>query len=189
MKENYSSIRYEAVMNKYLVISALGEDCPGIVNKLSKVIVDNNCNIEESRMAVLGGEFALILMISGHETAITKTKELLPAVGDELKLTIITKETELKKAQQEMVPCKVTVVSIDHPGIVHEVAEFFSSRTINIEEMNTESYSAAYTGAPMFSINMAISVPAELHITRLREEFISFCDSLNMDATLSTEKL
>lgn len=176
------------MVRHYLVISALGKDCPGIVKKLSKIIVDSNCNVEESRMTVLGGEFALILWISGSEKDITKIQDILAAKGEDLKLTIITKPTEPKKAQQKMVPCNVNVVSIDHPGIVHEVADFFSHRNINIEELNTEAYSAAHTGSPMFSITMAISVPAESHISRLREEFIDFCDGLNMDATLNTEK-
>lgn len=176
------------MVRHYLVISALGEDCPGIVKKLSKIIVDSNCNIEESRMTVLGGEFALILLTSGSEEDVARIQDLLAARGKELKLTVITKPTEPKKVQQKMVSCNVNVVSIDHPGIVHEVAEFFSHRNINIAELNTESYSAAHTGSPMFSITMAISVPAELHISKLREEFVDFCDSLNMDATLNTEK-
>jgi len=114
---------------------------------------------------------------------------------DKVARTILEKDPELenypilnKKVQQKKVPCNVNVVSVDHPGIVHEVSEFFSHRNINIEELNTEAYSAAHTGSPMFSITMAISVPAELHISRLREEFVDFCDSLNMDATLNTEK-
>jgi glycine cleavage system transcriptional repressor len=139
-------------------------------------------------MTVLGGEFALILLISGSEKDIAGAQNILTSRGKDLKLTVITKPTEPKKVQQKMVPYNVNVVSIDHPGIVHEVSEFFSHRNINIEELNTEAYSAAHTGSPMFSITMAISVPAELHISKLREEFVDFCDSLNMDATLNTEK-
>ena len=43
-------------MKKYFVISALGKDRPGIVHELSKVILDSGCNVEDSRMTVLGGE-------------------------------------------------------------------------------------------------------------------------------------
>ncbi|MCG8010360.1 MAG: hypothetical protein JAY64_01475, partial [Candidatus Thiodiazotropha weberae] len=41
----------------FLVISALGKDQPGIVKNLSKKILDEGCNITDSRMTVLGGEF------------------------------------------------------------------------------------------------------------------------------------
>ena len=78
----------------------------------------------------------------------------------------------------------VDVVSMDHPGIVHEIAEFFSGRRINIEDMSTWTYAAAHTGTPMFSLSMTISVPADQHVGRLRQEFTEFCDELNLDATL-----
>ena len=51
--------------NNYLVISALGKDHPGIVNTLTKTILNHGCNIVDSRMTVLGGEFAIIMLISG----------------------------------------------------------------------------------------------------------------------------
>ena len=49
--------------NNHLVLSALGKDRPGIVDKLSKAVFDNDCNIADSRMTVLGGTFAILLMV------------------------------------------------------------------------------------------------------------------------------
>ena len=171
-------------MKKYLVISAIGEDRPGIVNELSRAILDGSCNIEDSRMTVLGGEFALILMISGSWNAIGKIEAMAPALGKKLGLTIVARPTDERAPRLSMVPYAVDVVSVDQPGIVHKVAEFFSTRGINIEDLSTWTYPAAHTGTPMFSITMTVSVPADLHIGRLRDEFIDFCDELNVDATL-----
>ena len=171
-------------MKKYFVISALSKDRPGIVNELSMVIHDCGCNIENSRMMVLGGEFALILMVSGHWGAITRLERQLPIVEKKLDLTILAKHTEPRAGAQDMVPYTVDVVAMDHPGIVHDVAEFISNRGINIEEMSTWTYPAAHTGTPMFSLNMIVSIPSEVHVGRLRDEFTSFCDNLNLDALL-----
>jgi glycine cleavage system transcriptional repressor len=87
-----------------------------------------------------------------------------------------------------MVPYIVDVVSMDHPGIVHQVANFFASREINIEEMSTWTYPAAHTGTPMFSMSMTISIPGDQHIGQLRDEFTRFCDELNLDATLEPSR-
>jgi glycine cleavage system transcriptional repressor len=87
-----------------------------------------------------------------------------------------------------MVPYMVDVISMDHPGIVSDVAEFFSSRNINIEDLSTWTYAAAHTGTPMFSMNMTISIPAEVNIGQLRDEFTRFCDGLNLDATLEPSR-
>ena len=171
-------------MKKYFVFSALGKDRPGIVNQLSKAILDCGCNIEDSRMTVLGGEFALILMVSGHWGAITRLERQVPVLEKKLELTILARHTEPRTAVQDMVPYTVDVVAMDHPGIVHEIADFFATRDINIEEMSTWTYPAAHTGAPMFSLNMTVSLPAGVHIGRLRDEFTRFCDNLNLDATI-----
>jgi len=171
-------------MSHYLVISALGQDHSGIVNQLSKAILDSGCNVEDSRMTVLGGEFALILMVSGGWDAIAKLEVQVPALQDDLGLTIIARRTEERTGAKGLVPYEIDVVSMDHPGIVNEVAEFFSNRDINIEEMNTGSYAAAHTGTPMFSLKMTIAAPADIPIARLRDDFAEFCDDLNLDAAL-----
>ena len=54
--------------------------------------------------------------------------------------------------------------------------------------MVTRSYSAPHTGTPMFSVNLAIGIPASMHIAMLREEFLDFCDDLNLDAVLEPIK-
>ena len=42
-------------MTEQLVITALGEDRPGIVDELSNALTAHDLNIEDSRMGVLGG--------------------------------------------------------------------------------------------------------------------------------------
>ncbi len=135
-------------------------------------------------MTVLGGEFALILMVSGSWDAIAKLEGQVPSLQSALGLTIIVRRTEERTGTHGLVPYEVDVISMDHPGIVHEVAEFFSNRGINIEEMITGSYAAAHTGTPMFSLKMTIAAPADIPIAQLRDDFAEFCDDLNLDAAL-----
>lgn len=175
-------------MKKHLVISALGKDRPGIVNQLSRAVLDAGCNIEDSRMTVLGGEFALILLVTGAWNAIAKLESQAKALEKKLELTVVARHTEPRAVKLRMVPYVVDVVSMDHPGIVSEVAEFFSSRDINIEDLSTWTYAAAHTGTAMFSMNMTISIPADLNIGRLRDEFTRFCDELNLDATVEPSR-
>lgn len=169
---------------KHLVISALGKDRPGIVNQLTGAVLDFGCNVEDSRMAVLGGDFAIMLLVSGAWNAVAKLESQIKALEARLELTIFAKPTEPRATKPDMLPYLVDVVAMDHPGIVHDVAEFFSLRGINIEDLSTWTYAAAHTGTPMFSMSMTVSVPAGLNIGQLREEFNNFCDDRNLDATL-----
>ena len=171
-------------MSDYLVISAIGNDRPGIVNNVSQIIVERKGNITSSRMMAMGGEFSLMLMVEGDSDIIEKIQSALPGMESSLGLTIVSKNTSDNTLTAERVPCNINVVSMDHPGIVQQVADFFSSRDVNIEEMNTDTYPAAHTGTQMFALNMAISLPAELKIAPLREEFIDFCDAMNLDASM-----
>jgi len=82
----------------------------------------------------------------------------------------------------------VDVVCLDQPGIVFNLANFFTGRGIDISELNTRSYSAAHTGAPMFSVQINIDIPARIQLSSLREEFMEFCDQLNLDAVLEPIK-
>jgi len=172
----------------YLVISALGKDQPGIVDKLSKIILEDECNIVDSRMTVLGGEFAILLMVEGNWNTLTKLEDALPKQAKKLGLTIISKRTNERQSDSKTLPYAIDVVALDHPGIVHHLANFFSERSINIEDLVTNSYAAAHTGTPMFSVHMSIGIPAEMHIAGLRDDFLEFCDAMNLDAALDPIK-
>lgn len=174
--------------NTRLVLSALGEDQPGILDALSSTILESGCNIVDSRMTVLGGDFAILLLVDGNWSNMAKLENQLPGLGERLGLTITHRRTARRPQRKDLLPYSVDVVTLDQPGIVHNLSGFFSSRHINIQEMVTEGYPAAHTGAPMFSVHLSIEVPASTLIATLREEFMDFCDELNLDAVLEPYK-
>mgnify|MGYP001547786921 FL=1 len=167
-----------------LVISAIGTDRPGIVNELSQLIVQNNGNIDDSRMTVLGGEFAIILLISASPDELNKIESILCREAENLALSVISKRTGAPDAKAETIPYIVDVVAIDNPGIVYKLADFFSSRHINIQSMRTDRYQAPHTGTQMFAIEMIIAIPANLGISDLRDEFLDLCEDMNLDASI-----
>ncbi len=171
-------------MKEYLVVSVLGTDQPGIINKLSAVVNHHNCNIEDTRMAVLGGEFALLMLIQGDSKSVSSVARELPIKAEELGLTTQLKQTTPRTPKEASRPYQVRVVALDNPGIVKDIAGFFGEQSINIEEMHTSTYSAAHTGTQMFELNMVVNIPANTTISALKEQFIRFCDDRNLDATI-----
>lgn len=176
-------------MSSHIVISAIGDDQRGIVEKIANVIHDNGCNIENSRMTVLGGAFAQILMVSGKWNNLAKLESALATVAKQLDLLVSTRRTEPRKAPANYLPYSVEVVALDHPGIVSQLAHFFTVRGINIQDMVTGTYHAAHTATPMFSTSLSIEVPADVHIASLREEFLDLCDASNLDGVIEPMKL
>jgi glycine cleavage system transcriptional repressor len=172
-------------MSEQLVITALGDDRPGIVDELSQALFKHNLNIEDSRMSVLGGEFAVLLLVSGEQQSIDKFVGDTASLEQSLNMKILVKLTRSETAAKAVVPYTVEVVAIDHPGIVHKLASFFSGRQINIVDLHTERYAAAHTVTPMFAVSITIGIPADISIKALRDEFIDMCDELNLDASMT----
>ena len=169
-------------MNDFLVITALGEDRSGIVDELSRVLLNNNLNIEDSRMSVLGGEFAIILLVSGPADALQQIQQQQDTLEQALQLKLLIKTTGNRKPALDMVAYQIKVVGMDHPGIVNRLARFLSQNSINIEDMETDSYPAPHTGTPMFSVAMTVDIPNNRVTSKLRDEFMELCDELNLDA-------
>jgi len=167
----------------HLVISALGEDRPGIVNELTKLCSEYHCNIIDSRMTVLGGEFAAIMMISGNWDLVAKLENAIPTLSRKLNLTTMVKQTKARVPTKSMT-YTVNVVALDQLGIVHAIAQFFSRRNINIADLETNTYSAPHCGTQMFNLNVTIHTPSDTHLASLREEFMLFCDDRNLDAVM-----
>ncbi len=175
-------------MKQHLAVSAIGSDRTGMVHELTRVVTECGGNISESRMANLGSEFAMLLLVSGNWHALAKLETELKRLAETSSLSIHLRRTEPRTTRTDMLPYSIDVVCLDQTGIVAGLAGFFASRGIDIAEVSTRSYPAAHTGAPMFSVQMIVNIPSRIHIAHLREEFMEFCDSLNLDAILEPVK-
>ena len=171
----------------YLVITASGEDNVGLVDRFSSQVTDSRCNIEESRMVVLGGSFALVVLVSGQSSSIDALERSLPKQSESLGLSLSARRTQMRNPQTTL-PYEVEVVALDHPGIVKNLSGFFAQRGINIEELSTDTYSAPHTGSPMFAVQMTVGVPPGSSLIALREEFLLLCDSFNLDGSLEPRR-
>lgn len=171
-----------------LAITASGEDRVGLVEQLTDRISASGCNIEQSRMGVLGGQFALIMLLTGEHGALAHLAGQLGPLGGELGLAIIHKWTREREPAGRTMPYQVEVVALDHPGIVHGLAGFFARHSINIEALETDTYAAPHTGTAMFAVHMMLGVPASTPVAALREAFFAYCDDLNLDASLEAAR-
>lgn len=169
--------------NEFLVITASGEDRPGLVEQIAGRIADCGCNIEESSMSVMGGQFSFIARVSGAWHALSKLEGQITALAAQSNLTISHQRIG-KLERAAAIPYSVEVIAMDKPGILRRLATFFSRNGINIEALHTSSYPAPHTGNPLTSIVLTVGIHAKIHIPTLRGDFLDLCDDLNLDATL-----
>lgn len=167
---------------EYLVVTIVGPDRRGIVEKITAVMVEYAVNIEESKMARLGGEFAVIMLLSLPGE---KENELLASL-DALKvhgLTIISRPTNLSRLEQfrGYIPYEISVLGADHEGIVHSVAQYITSERMNIEKLDTQVTKAPVSGVPLFSMHAVVQAPPELTLPKLRQKLAEVGDELCVD--------
>ncbi|HLG53123.1 MAG TPA: ACT domain-containing protein [Steroidobacteraceae bacterium] len=175
-------------MKQFIAISAIGNDRIGLVHDVSKTIADCGGSISESRMAALGSDFAMLLLVSGNWHSIARIETELNKLAESSGVVVQVRRTVERAAREDMIPYSVDCVCLDQAGIVAAVSGFFAARGIDVGELSTRGYAAAHTGAQMFSVYMIINVPARIHVGALREEFMDFCDQMNLDAILEPVK-
>ena len=166
------------------VIATIGEDRPGIVASISEVVHDLNLSIEDSRMTVLGGEFAVLMSVAGGDLPLHRLETKLRKLAEKMELAFLFRRTGGRENVVGRIPYVVSVTAMDHPGIVHRVVDFFSSQNINIHNLDTVTEPAAHTGTPIFSLVMEVEVPPEIRIVELRDSFFYFCDDHDLDGEL-----
>ena len=167
---------------EYLVVTIVGPDRRGIVEKITAVMVAYAVNIEESKMARLGGEFAVIMLLSLPGE---KENELLASLDTlkEHELTIFSRPTNLSRLErfQGYVPYEISVLGADHEGIVHNVAQYITAERMNIEKLDTRVTKAPISGTPLFSMHAIVQAPPEITLTQLRQKLANVGDELGVD--------
>jgi glycine cleavage system transcriptional repressor len=170
-------------MQKFAVLTAIGGDRPGLVDKVSRFILQCGCNVEDSRMAILGGEFAMLIQVSGEEAAIEKLLQGATGEGHRAGLSLQAHPTTGPDGvpRADSIPYQVTAYSMDHPGIVQRVSHFLAEREINIRALDTHLSYAPHTGQPLFSLQALVDVPAAANVAEIRRGLEAIGAEENID--------
>jgi glycine cleavage system transcriptional repressor len=169
----------------HLIVSAVGPDQVGLVEKISQFIASRGCNIEDSKMAVFCGEFAVILLISGDAADLANIARDYREIERETGFSISIKTPSTRKTAAASLPYQLTASCMDHPGIVYQLSGVLSSMGVNIESMETKTYAAPVSGTPIFRLEASLSVPAHTNINTLRERFADIQREENIDIEFS----
>jgi glycine cleavage system transcriptional repressor len=70
-------------VNGRTVLTAIGEDRPGLVEEVSEFVFARGGSIEDSRMANMHGQFAIAMLISGSQESIDRITSDLDALNRE----------------------------------------------------------------------------------------------------------
>lgn len=174
---------------EYLVVTAVGRDKVGMVEMLTDVVVNHSANIEESRMARLGGEFAVIMLLSLGAENVDPLVNALPFLHEK-GLTVTSRRTDLTRLSEfkGYIPHEISVIGADHEGIVYRLARYLAAEGINVEEMDTRVSPAPNTGTPLFSMSARVQVPPHLTLRELRRKLAEVAEEIDVDIEIKLPK-
>jgi glycine cleavage system transcriptional repressor len=172
-------------MRKHLVLTASGHDRPGVIEEFTKLLLSHEGNVESSRVARLGGDFALLMLVSAPQERI---EHLRAALGElhYAKFDVQTRLTETKTDEDcaGSVPCGITVSGADHMGIIYQIARYLREQGINVETMSTEVVAAPMSGSPLFTMSAVVRVPAKLSLDDVKEALEYIGDEVGVLASI-----
>jgi glycine cleavage system transcriptional repressor len=169
---------------RFLVVTAVGPDRPGIVSDLSGIIHSAGANLEDSRMAALGGEFAVLLLASGTDVALDRLGKALAEREADLHLHVVQKPTSAPKLERKVLPYSIRVSGFDRPGIVQAVTQTLARKQVNVRSLESRLAFAPHSGTPLFVLEAELEVPSELALSELRRELNARCEEENLDLVL-----
>lgn len=169
-------------MKTYLVVTITCPDRPGIVERVTEVMVGFSANWEESRLARLGGDFAGIIKLSVRPEKAEALSRALRALADgQTSVLVKTTQSAATDPLAGYALYELRLVGADHEGIVHRVASYLAGQGINVEDLQTEMVLAPMSATPLFQMQAQIKVPPALTLAELRGNLERIGEGLGVD--------
>ncbi|NEV62902.1 glycine cleavage system protein R [Thiorhodococcus minor] len=138
-------------MAEWNLLTLVGADRPGIVARVTRLLCGLGCNLGEASMIRLGGNFTIMMMVSGAKPDDAVLAALAPVV-EEMDLRVHLDPSHGGLHHHLAPNYQVRVVGADRAGIVADVTEILATRGFNILEL--ESDVAGERDRPIYIMNI-----------------------------------
>lgn len=168
-----------------LVLTAIGPDRPGLVNSLAAFVARRSGNIEDTRMAKLGGEFAVLMLVTGTTQALAELERDERVISTELGVACSFKRTQSVALSSGARAYRLTLSATDRPGIVEGISQLLAARQINVASLSSRVVHAPLTGTPLFELEADLELPPNVNVAEFRRGLEEACERENIDHTLA----
>lgn len=158
-------------MSEWRMLTLVGEDRPGIVAAVTAKLYENGFSLGEASMMRLGGNFSIMMMISGEGDV----EALLAPVAERLRLHLHVYDAGGTLHKHVAPNVQVRVNGADRAGIVAQVTGVLAQRGFNILELESDVagsqehplyilYIQGYCDCPVEELEDAVSALGKLHV-------------------------
>ncbi len=175
-------------MTKRWIVTAIGKDRPGIVAGVTKILYQVGCNLEDSAMTRLEGEFAIMLIFSAPAKI---TEERLRQAFKPLERDKLVVHLKALSATETSVPARhgrpyvISVYGADQPGIVYKISEAAAALQINITDVKTHR-SPGKGKSALYLMLLEVEVPARVMEESLEHRLQQLGKTLGVEVSLQS---
>ena len=163
-----------------LVLTVIGPDEPGVVERVATTVAEHHGNWTESRMSHLGGQFAGIALV---QVPSDRSAALVAALGALDGLSVVTRRTDEGEPNRPYQRVSLDLIGTDHPGIVAQISAALAAHQVNVEELTTRTIDAPMSGAQMFHAEAVVAVPRDADLALIAEGLEAIATDLLVDLT------
>ena len=163
-------------MTTYLVLTAIGDDKPGLVESLAQTIASNAGNWLESNMSQLAGKFAGVLRVSVNDQDADRLIDALEGLSDHL--TLVIERVDIDENHNTEQTVELNLIGNDRAGIVQEISHALAKLSVNVEKLTSECAPAPMSGDALFKASALLKVPEGLDLEDLQSELEGLADDL-----------
>lgn len=167
----------------HLAISAVGHDRPGIVAAVTRVLMDQGCNLEDTSMTILRGQFAMMLVVDVPDgVGPVSLESALAPVVEEFDLAVRARAVDDDAATAYTgQPWTVVVYGADRPGIVHRVTSALAARGANVVDLTTRVIGDS--GHPSYAMVLEVTIPEGENSEAIEVELAAVAAELGVECT------
>lgn len=165
----------------HLILTAIGDDRPGLVEELATALSAHGGNWLEASMAQLAGKFAGIVNVAVPTEKVAALKAALAQLKG-LKVSAETADAE--KSAPAGRHLTLNLVGHDRIGIVREVAQVLARHAVNVEELATYTSSAPMSAEVLFHAEAELFAAPDFDARALKLALERLSDDLMVDIAL-----
>jgi glycine cleavage system transcriptional repressor len=171
-------------MDRYAILTAFGQDRPGIVAAVAEGLYQLQCNIEDTCMTRLRDEFTMMVMVRlPSNLSPDLLADRMKRYTEPLQLTVLCREVPAPGAGIQDAPdvptYMLSVYGADRPGIVAKVARVVADYGGNITDVNTRVIGSSQK--PIYVMLLEIQLPSEQDPVRLETALEALKPELGVD--------
>lgn len=119
-------------------VTVVGNDRPGIVAGVTRVLYEAGCNLLDASSTILHGHFSMMLIVLvPDDQSPQELESQLEVVEDELQLRVTVRSVQEAAAEVTPATHMVSVYGADRPGIVFKVTQLLADRGVNITALSS----------------------------------------------------